>query len=94
MESSAITRNHRSGRRLHMLIVNCLCQLLDGMARIDFRRLWMYSGLGSVGLTYGKGQVRFWCGCGGHRKRWATLWCASMMRCCCNSVRCVVHPGL
>ena len=49
--SSDMTRNHGSGRRLHMLRVIWRCLLLEGMARIELRRFIMYSGRGSVGLT-------------------------------------------
>ena len=67
--SSDMTRNYGSGKRLHILRVNCRCLLLEGMALMDLRKLIIYSGLGSVGLTYEKGQVRLVWGCAGHRKR-------------------------
>ena len=56
--SSDMTRNHGSGRRLHILRVNYRYLLLKGMSWMDLRRIVTYSGLGSVGLTYGKGHVR------------------------------------
>ena len=61
-----MARNHGSGKRLHILRVNCRCLLLDGMALMELRKLIIYSGLGSVGLKYGKGQVRLVWGYVGH----------------------------
>ena len=49
--SSDMTRNHGSGKRLHMLRVNCQYLLLEGMAQIELRKFIIYSGRGSVGLT-------------------------------------------
>ena len=39
MVSSDMARNHGSGKRLHILRVNCRCRLLDGTAWMDLRRL-------------------------------------------------------